>query len=71
MNAEATGLVISHWLSTRYAVDFLDIWERINNPDFNNTIRILCQVRRSSGLRSFFLFRQIRFAVLVSSVVRL
>ena len=22
-NAEATGLVISHWLSTRYAVDFL------------------------------------------------
>ena len=36
-NAEATGLVISHWLSTRYAVDFLGIWERINNPDFNVT----------------------------------
>ena len=36
-NAEATGLVISHWLSTRYAVDFLGIWESINNPNFNVT----------------------------------
>ena len=36
-NAEATGLVISHWLSTRYTVDFLGIWERVNNPDFNVT----------------------------------
>ena len=36
-NAETTGLVISHWLSTRYAVDFLGIWERINNPNFNVT----------------------------------
>ena len=36
-NAEATGLVISHWLSTRYAIDFLGIWERINNPHFNLT----------------------------------
>ena len=36
-NAEATGLVISHWLSTRYAIEFLGIWETINNPDFNVT----------------------------------
>lgn len=36
-NAENTGLVISHWLSTRFAVDFLGIWEQINNPDFNLT----------------------------------
>ena len=36
-NAVATGLVISHWLSTRYAVDFLGIWEQINNPNFNLT----------------------------------
>lgn len=27
-NAEATGLVISHWLSTRYAVDYLGIWAK-------------------------------------------
>ena len=36
-NPESTGLVISHWLSTRFAVDFLGIWEQINNPDFNLT----------------------------------
>jgi len=36
-NAEATGLVISHWLSTRYTVEFMGIWERVNNPNFNVT----------------------------------
>ena len=36
-NAESTGLVISHWLSTRYAIEFLGIWEQVNNPDFNVT----------------------------------
>ena len=34
-NAEATGYVISRWLSARYTIDFIGIWERINNPDFN------------------------------------
>ncbi|MDR2026757.1 MAG: KilA-N domain-containing protein [Prevotellaceae bacterium] len=34
-NAEATGYVISRWLSARYTIDFVGIWERINNPDFN------------------------------------
>ena len=32
-----TGLVISHWLSTRFAIEFLGIWETINNPNFNVT----------------------------------
>lgn len=36
-NAENTGLVISHWLSTRFAIEYLGIWEQINNPDFNLT----------------------------------
>ena len=26
-NKEATGLVISHWLSTRYTVEFMGLWE--------------------------------------------
>ncbi|WP_255945803.1 KilA-N domain-containing protein [Brucepastera parasyntrophica] len=25
-NAEATGLVISHWLSSRYTVEFMGLW---------------------------------------------
>ena len=36
-NAEHTGVVIAHWLSTRYTVEFMGIWERVNNPDFNLT----------------------------------
>ena len=36
-NKEATGLVISHWLSTKYTVEFIGLWEQINNPNFNVT----------------------------------
>lgn len=36
-NSEATGLVISHWLSTKYTVEFLGIWEQIYNSNFNVT----------------------------------
>ncbi|MCK9378581.1 MAG: KilA-N domain-containing protein [Candidatus Moranbacteria bacterium] len=35
-NSEA-GLVISHWLSTRFAIEFMGIWERMNNPNFKVT----------------------------------
>ena len=52
-NAEATGLVISHWLSTRYAVDFLGIWERINNPVFNVTE--FSNIRMEAGTNGFVL----------------
>jgi hypothetical protein len=34
-NAEATGYVISRWLSARYTIDFMGIWEKVNNPVFN------------------------------------
>jgi len=34
-NAEATGYVISRWLSARYTIEFMGIWEKVNNPDFN------------------------------------
>lgn len=35
-NSEA-GLVISHWLSTRFTVEFMGIWEQMHNPDFKVT----------------------------------
>ena len=52
-NAEATGLVISHWLSTRYTVDFLGIWERMNNLDFNVTE--FSNIRNETGTNGFIL----------------
>ena len=52
-NAEATGLVISHWLSTRYAIEFLGIWETINNLDFNVTE--FSNIRIDSGSNGYVL----------------
>lgn len=26
--------VVKNWLRTRYAIEFLSVWELINNPDF-------------------------------------
>lgn len=33
-NLEAR-IVVSNWMSTHYTVDFLAVWEQVNNPDFN------------------------------------
>jgi hypothetical protein len=52
-NSEATGLVIAHWLSTRYTVDFLGIWERMNNPNFNVTE--FSNIRNETGTNGFIL----------------
>jgi len=52
-NAEATGLVISHWLSTRYAIEYLGIWERVNNPEFN--ITEFSNIKSNAGANGFVL----------------
>ncbi len=52
-NAEATGLVISHWLSTRYTIEYLGIWEKINNPNFNVTE--FGNIKNESGSNGFVL----------------
>jgi len=36
-NAEATGLVISHWMRTGYTLNFMGAWEQLHNPNFNVT----------------------------------
>lgn len=51
-NAEA-GLVISHWLSTRFAIEFMGIWERINNPNFKVTE--FSNFKNQSGANGFVL----------------
>jgi len=52
-NAETTGLVISHWLSTRYTVEFMGLWETINNPIFNVTE--FSNIKNESGSNGFVL----------------
>jgi hypothetical protein len=46
-NAEIPAHVISHWLSTKYTVEFIGIWETLNNPNFNLTE--YREIRNASG----------------------
>ena len=34
-DAERTDYLISNWLRNRNTIEFLGIWEQLNNPDFN------------------------------------
>lgn len=52
-NSETTGLVISHWLSTRYTIEFMGLWEQINNPIFNVTE--FRNIKNESGSNGFIL----------------
>ncbi|MEA2064917.1 MAG: KilA-N domain-containing protein [Patescibacteria group bacterium] len=51
-NSEA-GMVISHWLSTRFAIEFMGIWEKINNPNFKVTE--FSNFKNQSGANGFVL----------------
>ncbi|WP_287125592.1 KilA-N domain-containing protein [Desulfobacter sp.] len=52
-NAQTTGLIISHWLSTRFTVEFMGVWEKIHNPDFNVTE--FSNIKNESGSNGFVL----------------
>ena len=52
-NAQTTGLIISHWLSTRFTVEFMGFWEKIHNPDFNVTE--FGNIKNESGSNGFVL----------------
>jgi len=52
-NPAETSLVISHWLSTRYTVELLGVWERLNNPGFNTTE--FSSIKNESGSNGFVL----------------
>jgi hypothetical protein len=36
-NAEIPATVISHWMSTNFSMNYMGLWERMNNPGFNLT----------------------------------
>ncbi len=52
-NAESTGLVISHWLSTKYTIEFMGLWEKLKNPDFNVTE--FSYIKNEAGSNGFVL----------------
>jgi len=52
-NPTQTGLVISHWLSTKYTVEFMWVREKLHNPDFN--ITEFSNIKNQSGTNWFVL----------------
>jgi hypothetical protein len=36
-NAEIPATVVSHWMSTNFSINYMGLWEKMNNPDFNLT----------------------------------
>ena len=50
---ESTGIVIAHWLSTKYTIQFIGSWEQLHNPDFNVTE--FGNIRNEAGSNGFIL----------------
>ncbi len=50
-NSEEPRFVIINWLRNRNTVEFLGIWEKIHNPNFNRVG--FDTVRSNAGLNSF------------------
>ena len=48
-----TGLIISHWLSTKFTVEFIGLWEQMYNPDFNVTE--FSNIKNQAGSNGFIL----------------
>lgn len=49
----ATGIVIAHWLSTKYTIQFMGAWEHVHNPSFNVTE--FSNIRNEAGSNGFIL----------------
>lgn len=52
-DSERTDYIIQNWLRNRNTIEFLGIWEQLNNPDFNPIE--FDGIRNQAGLNSFVL----------------
>src|SRR5882724_2413952 len=52
-DSERTDYIIQNWLRNRNTIEFLGIWEQLNNPDFNPIE--FDGIRKHAGLNSFIL----------------
>ena len=48
-----TGLIISHWLSTKFTIEFIGLREQMHNPDFNVTE--FSNIKNHAGSNGFIL----------------
>ena len=52
-DAERTDYLISNWLRNRNTIEFLGVWEQLNNPAFNSIE--FDGIKKQAGLNSFIL----------------
>ena len=52
-SADRTGVVIGNWLRNRNTIEFLGIWEQLNNPTFK--VIEFDDFKKEAGLNSFTL----------------
>ncbi len=52
-NPKRSDYIISNWLRNRNTIEFLGIWERLNNPNFNSIE--FDGIKNQAGLNSFIL----------------
>jgi KilA-N domain len=52
-DSERTDYIIQNWLRNRNTIEFLGIWEQLNNPDFNPIE--FDGIRKQAGLNTFIL----------------
>ena len=50
---EATGIVITNWLSTKYTIQFMGTWEHVHNPRFN--VMEFHNIKNEAGSNGFIL----------------
>jgi hypothetical protein len=60
-NSDRTDDLIRNWLRNRNTIEFLGIWEHLNNPDFNSVE--FDGFRKQAGLNSFTLTRFNQIAI--------
>ncbi|MCW9013272.1 MAG: KilA-N domain-containing protein [Gammaproteobacteria bacterium] len=52
-NTDRTGVIIGNWMRNRNTIEFLGIWEQLNNPDFK--VIEFDDFKKEAGLNSFTL----------------
>ena len=52
-NSDRTDIIIGNWLRNRNTIEFLGIWEKLNNPSFNPIE--FDGFKKEAGLNSFTL----------------
>jgi hypothetical protein len=52
-DSERTDYIIQNWMRSRNTIEFLGIWEKLNNPDFNPIE--FDGIKKQAGLNSFVL----------------